>query len=84
MSNLHPLFQQLMEPYMPKATTEDRISVRLRAIAGDLAEIAANPPQAMDSKAMAKIASQILAIAGQVYLDELDAPRSSLTTGAKP
>lgn len=54
--------------------TNTRVSAKLREIAGDLADIAANPPSAMDSKAMARIASQILTLAGQVYLDELDSP----------
>lgn len=51
------------------------VSARLREIAGDLAEIAGNPPNDMDSQAMARLASQLLAVAGQVALGEQIDPR---------
>lgn len=46
------------------------VSAKLRRIAGDLADIAANPPMEMDSSAMARLASQLLALAGQVAIGE--------------
>jgi len=46
------------------------LSAKLREIAGDLADIAANPPMEMDSRALARLSSQLLAIAGQVSLGE--------------
>lgn len=51
------------------------ISAKLRRIAGDLADIAANPPVEMDSRALARLSSQLLAVAGQVSLGEAIDPR---------
>jgi hypothetical protein len=51
-------------------TSNQRVSVKLREIAGDLAQIASNPPHAMDSQWIARHASQLLAAAWQVELDE--------------
>lgn len=46
------------------------VSAQLRQIAGDLADIAANPPTEIDSAMLTKMASQLLALAGHVYLGE--------------
>jgi hypothetical protein len=50
--------------------SNQKLSHRLLNIAGDLSEIASNPPNEMDSQAMARIASQLMALAGQVRLGE--------------
>lgn len=50
------------------------ISEKLREIAGDLAQIASNPPNAIDSLMLAKLSASLLSIAGQVALDERLAP----------
>ena len=63
--------------------SNQRLSYRLLNIAGDLSEIAANPPNEMDSQAMARIASQLIALAGQVRLGEdIDPSRVSVETTA--
>ena len=58
-------------------------SAILRRIAGDLTDIAANPPMEMDSAALARLSGQLLAVAGQVSLGEkIDPRRSDVKAGA--
>lgn len=66
-------------------SSNGRLSHRLLNIAGDLADIAANPPNEMDSKAMARLSSQLIALSGQVAIGERidpsripDEPRAGL------
>lgn len=62
-------------------SSKERLSHRLLNIAGALSEIASNPPNEMDSKAMARLASQLIALAGQVGLrEDIDPTRASSET----